>query len=92
MESAITPMHGQGRILLMDDEEMVRNVLGVMLERLGYEVQNASNGEEAIKIYITAQQEGRPFTALTFDLMVPGGMGGKESYTKFSTAILRRKP
>jgi PAS domain S-box-containing protein len=87
-ESATTPMHGQGRILLMDDEEMVRNVLGVMLERLGYEVQNASNGEEAIKKYITAQQEGRPFTALIFDLTVPGGMGGKEALHQ----ILDRNP
>jgi PAS domain S-box-containing protein len=78
-ESAQTPIQGQGRILLMDDEEMVRNVLGVMLERLGYEVQHAVNGEEAIKKYITAQQEGRAFTALIFDLTVPGGMGGTEA-------------
>ena len=40
-ESATAPIQGQGRILVMDDEEMVRNVLGVMLERLGYEVQIA---------------------------------------------------
>ena len=38
-----------------------------------------SNGEEAIKKYITAQQEGRAFTAVIFDLTVPGGMGGKEA-------------
>ena len=86
--STTTPMQGQGRILLMDDEEMVRNVLGVMLERLGYEVQNASNGEEAIKQYITAQQEGRPFTAMIFDLTVPGGTGGKEALHQ----ILDRDP
>ena len=77
--SAQTPIQGKGRILLMDDEEMVRNVLGVMLERLGYEVQHAVNGEEAIKKYIAAHQEGRAFTALIFDLTVPGGMGGKEA-------------
>jgi CheY-like chemotaxis protein len=86
--STTAPMQGQGRILLMDDEEMVRNVLGVMLERLGYEVQNASNGEEAIKQYITAQQEGRPFTAMIFDLTVPGGTGGKEALHQ----ILGRDP
>jgi PAS domain S-box-containing protein len=87
-ESATRPMQGHGRILLMDDEEMVRNVLGVMLERLGYEVQNAVNGEEAIKKYIAAQQEGRPFTALIFDLTVPGGMGGREALHQ----ILDRDP
>jgi PAS domain S-box-containing protein len=87
-ESAVTTIQGQGRILLMDDEEMVRNVLAVMLERLGYEVQNAVNGEEAINRYITAQQEGRAFTAVIFDLTIPGGMGGKEALHQ----ILDRDP
>ena len=78
-ESPAAPIQGQGRILIMDDEEMVRKVLGTMLKKLGYEVDDAVSGEEAIKKYTTAHQEGRAFTAVIFDLTVPGGMGGMEA-------------
>ncbi len=78
-ESPAAPIQGQGRILIMDDEEMVRNVLGTMLKKLGYEVDYAVNGEEAIKKYTTAQQGGQAFTAVIFDLTVPGGIGGMEA-------------
>jgi PAS domain S-box-containing protein len=73
---------GQGRILLMDDEEIVRFVTVNMLKQLGYEVETASNGEEAIEIYRNAVQEGRPFSAVITDLTVRGGMGGRETAEK----------
>ncbi len=73
---------GQGRILLMDDEEIVRFVTVNMLKQLGYEVESASNGEEAIEIYRNAVQEGRPFAAVITDLTVRGGMGGRETARK----------
>ena len=67
------------KILLMDDEEMLRNVVGNLLEALGYEVELACDGEEAIQIYVKAQQTGSPFAAVILDLTVKGGMGGKET-------------
>ena len=63
----------------MDDDETVRNVLGIMLKKLGYEVNEAVNGEEAIKKYAIAQQGGQTYTAVIFDLTVPGEIGGKEA-------------
>ncbi|MHB8067777.1 MAG: PAS domain S-box protein [Desulfobaccales bacterium] len=76
------PLSGQGRILVMDDEEMVREILCNMLEKLGYDAACAVNGEDAIRLYQEAQAAGRPFTAAIFDLTVPGGMGGKEALSR----------
>lgn len=63
----------------MDDEAMVRDVCGHMLARLGYEVEAAQDGAEAIERFVAARAEGRPFDAVILDLTVPGGMGGREA-------------
>jgi PAS domain S-box-containing protein len=73
---------GKGRILVMDDEEMVRNVASTMLEALGYEVVTARDGEEAVEAYAKAREAGAPFDLLIMDLTVPGGMGGREAILK----------
>ncbi|HEX8949765.1 MAG TPA: PAS domain S-box protein [Dissulfurispiraceae bacterium] len=70
---------GEGRILLMDDEEMIRETAGAMLRMLGYDVEFAVNGEEAIGKFISAREAKRPFHSVIMDLTVPGGMGGKET-------------
>ena len=72
-------LKGQGKILIMDDDVMVRDVLRKMLQNLGYEALCAENGEEAIKLYLEALEVNQPFTAAILDLTVPGGMGGKEA-------------
>jgi PAS domain S-box-containing protein len=71
------PISGAGRVLIMDDEEMVREVTGRMLERMGYEVDYASDGAEAIRKYRDARYSPVAFDAVIIDLTVPGGMGGK---------------
>jgi signal transduction histidine kinase/CheY-like chemotaxis protein len=73
---------GNGHILIMDDEEEMRNTTGDMLVRLGYTVDYAGEGGEAIAKYRQAQEAGRPFGAVIMDLTVPGGMGGKEAVRK----------
>ncbi|MCF6187359.1 MAG: PAS domain S-box protein [Desulfobulbaceae bacterium] len=70
---------GSGRILIMDDDEVVRQVGAEMLALLGYEVVESSDGEEALKKYREAQQSGTPFDTVILDLTVPGRMGGKET-------------
>lgn len=70
---------GQGRILIMDDEEIIRNFLCDALMHFGYEVESAITGDEAIKLYKRAGELGQPFNAVILDLTVPGGMGGKET-------------
>lgn len=70
---------GKGRILVMDDEEIIRAVVCNMLEYLGYETVQASDGREALTIYRQAMDEGARFDAVIMDLTIPGGMGGVEA-------------
>lgn len=70
---------GKGRILFMDDEEIIRSATGEMLQRIGYEVAYAEGGNEAIQLYFDAKDAGHPFDVLIMDLTVPGGVGGKEA-------------
>jgi PAS domain S-box-containing protein len=70
---------GSGKILLMDDEEMIRDFAKDLLENLGYDIVLASDGEEAVRLFQTAQESGEPFDAVLMDITVPGGMGGKEA-------------
>ncbi len=70
---------GSGKVLVMDDEPMVGEVVGRMLRTLGYEVQLAKDGAKAIEFFIQAQDTGDPYATVILDLTVPGGMGGKEA-------------
>jgi len=70
------------RVLIMDDEEMIREIVGEMLNLIGYEFEFASDGAEAIEIYKRAKEENRPFDAVILDLTIPGGMGGREAIEK----------
>ena len=69
---------GSGRILVMDDEEALCKLLSRMLKRLGYEVECAGDGAEAIVLFENAQTSGRSFDAVLLDLTVPGGTGGMD--------------
>ena len=77
-----TPKVGKGKILVMDDEEIVRDVAGGMLTHLGYTVEFAKNGDEAIELSKKAGESGQPFAAVIMDLTIPGGMGGKNNIKK----------
>ena len=68
---------GQGNILVMDDEDPIRQILGEMLDVCGYTYQTAKNGKEALAIFSQAQEKGIPFHAVILDLTIPGEMGGR---------------
>lgn len=72
----------QARIMVMDDDEMIRKVTRDVLEHLGYEVVLAVNGQEAIRLYRERRAEGSPIDLTIMDLTIPGGMGGKEAIRK----------
>ena len=76
---AMVDIQGKGKILAMDDEEMIRSLIQEMLHRIGYEVELANDGAEAIGLFRRAIEAGRPFDAVILDLTVPGAMGGKET-------------
>jgi len=73
------PPNGRGRVLIMDDDPMIRRLAQRLLGRLGYEVEAVEDGAAAINTYIRAREAGRPFDVVITDLTVPGGMGGKET-------------
>ncbi len=78
----VKPDTGKGRILVMDDESIIREVSCGMLQSIGYECELASDGAEAIELYKKAGNTGKPFDAVIMDLTIPGGMGGKETVEK----------
>jgi len=69
--------HGEGRVLVMDDEEMVRDTAHAILTEIGYEVTVAGDGAEAVDLYREAATSGEPYDAVVMDLTVPGGTGGQ---------------
>jgi len=78
------PVFGEGRILVMDDEEMIRKLASELLTYLGYDVDFAQDGSEAVQRYAQAMKSRKPFDAVILDLTVKGGMGGKEAIRELS--------
>ncbi|MEQ8221812.1 MAG: PAS domain S-box protein [Candidatus Eremiobacterota bacterium] len=76
------PLKSHGKILVMDDDEMIRRLMPLLLPRLGYEVELAADGTEAIALYEKARYTDKPFDLVIMDLTIPGGMGGKEAIEK----------
>jgi len=73
---------GSGKILIMDDDEIVRQVGVQMLTLLGYDAIESCDGDEALQKYQEALQSGSSFDVVILDLTIPGKMGGKETITK----------
>src|SRR5262245_35889304 len=63
-------MAKKGSVLVCDDEEIMRDVLGTILSDAGYKVELARTGEEAVELY-----SQRPFDIVLMDVSMPG-MGG----------------
>jgi signal transduction histidine kinase/CheY-like chemotaxis protein len=73
---------GSGKILVMDDDEFIREVASEILGHLGYSAVICCDGNEAIALYRQALTTTEPFTAVIMDLTIPGGMGGVETMNK----------
>ena len=73
---------GSGKILIMDDDDAVRDVGSRTLSFIGYEVECAKDGSEAIDLYKKAMESRKPFDVVIMDLTIPGGMGGMDAIKK----------
>ncbi len=82
MKSSSLCMRGEGRILLMDDDRSLRDTISRTLGQMGYEVEIASDGNEAVEKYKKYAGNGKPFDVVILDLTVAEGMGGKETIQK----------
>ncbi len=67
------------RILVMDDEEIIRDLTKSMIDSYGHTSDSAVDGKETMEKFRTAKRSGHPFNVVIMDLTVPGGMGGKET-------------
>jgi len=74
-----TDLIGTGRkILLMDDDAEIRTVTGNLLKSIGCDVTHAADGRAAVEFFKEAVESGQPFDAVLLDLVISGGVGGKE--------------
>ncbi len=71
-----------GRVLVMDDDFIIREVTGKILQEAGFEVVKVESGEKAVKVYKENISNNTPFDIVLLDLTIPGGMGGKETLSE----------
>jgi signal transduction histidine kinase/CheY-like chemotaxis protein/ABC-type uncharacterized transport system substrate-binding protein len=71
------PGEVRGRILVVDDEKVVRETAREILGHLGYQVDVCEEGTAALSLYREAKESGIPYAVVLMDLTIPGGMGGK---------------
>lgn len=69
-------------VMVMDDEETLREITAEMLGHLGYTTIMAADGQEAIERYRQYLDSDTPINLVIMDLTIPGGMGGKEAAEK----------
>jgi two-component system cell cycle sensor histidine kinase/response regulator CckA len=67
------------RILLMDDEQMILDIVSRMLGHLGYEVSTCTDGSQAIAAFAKAKSHGEPYDIVMMDLVIPNGVGGQDA-------------
>ena len=81
-ENKVTEHKGNGKILVMDDEEMISALAENMLESCGYSAVSVSSGDEALTLYKEAMGSPQAYDIVVMDLTIPGGLGGKEAISK----------
>ena len=74
----------RGRILVMEDEPAVGDIACNMLTFLGHDVDVVPDAQTAVEHYKEALASERPFDAVMLDLVVPGGIGGRETLSLLS--------
>jgi len=83
-------MAGKGKVLLMDDEQIILDVTKEVLKFLKFDVVFARDGLTVIDLYKKEKIAGVPFDIVILDLSIPSGMGGKETIEqliKFDPAV-----
>jgi two-component system cell cycle sensor histidine kinase/response regulator CckA len=75
---AASRLRFEGRALVMDDEATVLQVGRLLLARLGFSVEAAQHGEDAVRLAVRAAEEKQPFRVAVLDLTIVGGLGAAE--------------
>lgn len=72
----------KGRVLVMDDDQVIRTVAVELIKALGHSVEAAAHGSEVLELFQAAKRAGNPYDVLILDLTIRGGMGGAETTNK----------
>ena len=78
-DEQLSLQRGEGKILIMDDEAVIRDSAAKSLAQYGFEVETTNNGTDTIERYQQSMVAGNPFQVVLMDLTIPGGMGGEEA-------------
>jgi two-component system, cell cycle sensor histidine kinase and response regulator CckA len=70
------------RILVLEDDTLVRGLIVRNLQSQNYEVVETADGNDTVRAYQQAMQERRPFHLVVLDLSIPNGMGGLRTMEK----------
>lgn len=65
------------KLLVMDDQDDIRELAKIMLESIGYEAETVADGSSAVALYKAHIESNQPFDALILDLTIPGDVGGE---------------
>ncbi len=76
-QSQVENLEGEGRILVIDDEPLQRDIAGRILQRFGYEVEVSSSGEDAVRFL-----EHKRVDLVILDMLMPPGINGLETYKR----------
>jgi PAS domain S-box-containing protein len=79
---AITEHKGSGIMVIMDDEECIRETTKIMLDAMGYTVVSTKNGRETLDVLMAETRANHRVRAMILDLTVAGGMGGVAAITE----------
>jgi two-component system, cell cycle sensor histidine kinase and response regulator CckA len=82
--AAASPAGRIAKVLVMDDEEVIRDVAEALIRELGHRVELAAHGQDAIEKYQAAKRSGDPFDVVILDLTIRHGMGGVETMRTLS--------
>jgi len=84
MFNSLKSSSGAAKILVMDDDEAVRDNFCYMLEKIKFSAQSVRDGNEAIRVYDEARRDKRPFDIVIMDLRIKCGAGALETISKLS--------
>jgi two-component system cell cycle sensor histidine kinase/response regulator CckA len=70
------------KILLMDDDAILRKLTGKKLLRMGFDIETAREGDEAVAMYQAAMHAGKPYDVVILDLVIQNGLDGKSTIAK----------
>jgi PAS domain S-box-containing protein len=82
-----TPASRPARVLVMDDEEYVRNFVKAALRRLGHEAVLAGDDREAVSVLEQSERDGKRIDVAILDMTIPGGTGGVEALERLRAVV-----